>query len=147
MWFTSCIFLFVFQVFIVKVIRRIKLKILKSCFNLRPFIFHLEYSRNFVESSANILTYVRAAWWFWLHTVMLLVERTKLISWKFILRPASFQFIGELVEGRDDWQDPQGLGVTWIFQNRKWQWQTVADVATTLATLPSKNWPWRPYSI
>ena len=49
-------------------------------------------------------------------------------------------------QGCHSWQGPQGLGLTWILQNRKcrWQRQHAADVANTVAALPAKHWPWRP---
>ena len=52
-------------------------------------------------------------------------------------------------QGCHSWQGPQGLGLTWILQNRKWRWKWThaADVATTVAALSAKNWPWRPASI
>ena len=50
-------------------------------------------------------------------------------------------------QGRHGWQGPQGLGLAWILQNRKrrWQGRYTASVATTVAPLPGKNWPWRPW--
>jgi hypothetical protein len=47
-------------------------------------------------------------------------------------------------QGRHGWQGPQGLGLAWISQNRKRQRRHKADVVTTVAALPAKNWPWRP---
>ena len=48
-------------------------------------------------------------------------------------------------QGRQDWQGPQGLGLPWILQNRKWRRQHAADVAATVAALPTKKWPWWPW--
>ena len=41
---------------------------------------------------------------------------------------------------------PQYRGLAWILQKRMWrrQWQHAADVAATVAALPTKNPPWRP---
>ena len=52
----------------------------------------------------------------------------------------------DIKQGRHGWQGPQGLGLAWILQNRKWRRQRwhAADVAATVAALPGKNWPWRP---
>ena len=52
-------------------------------------------------------------------------------------------------QGRHGWEDPQGLSLAWILQNKKRQPRHPADVATTVAALPVKNWQWRPciYSV
>ena len=49
-----------------------------------------------------------------------------------------------LSQGHQGRQGPQGLGLAWILQNRKWRQQCLhaADLATTVAALPAKNWPW-----
>ena len=39
---------------------------------------------------------------------------------------------------------PQQGRLAWILQNRMWQLRHPADMATTVAALPAKNWPWQP---
>ena len=43
-------------------------------------------------------------------------------------------------QGHDGWQ-----GLAWILQSRRRQRRHGADVAPTVAALPAKNWPWRPW--
>ena len=44
-----------------------------------------------------------------------------------------------MVQGHHDWQGPQGLGLAWILQNRKWRRQGwhAAGLAATVAALPA----------
>ena len=46
-----------------------------------------------------------------------------------------------LYQGRHGWQGPQGLGLAWILQNKKWRGQQrhAADVSDTVAALPAKT--------
>ena len=50
-------------------------------------------------------------------------------------------FQASIIQGRHGWQGPQGLGLAWILQNKKRQWQQMhaPDVADTVAALPAKK--------
>ena len=58
-----------------------------------------------------------------------------------------FGYNSELSTGPPRLARSQDLGLAWILQNRRWQRRHTTDVANTVAALPAKNWPWRPWSM